>query len=175
MIRMPRKIKDFLIDYVHQYAKRLLESDKKKLMLQSFNPKTAAEYAVKQLKTKPLTESERKFVESIEGNERIEAFFDEKLIVNYFMLAREISYYEAKTLLNDKGTKAFPETEWIESERYAGRFKDYPATDKQVKYIESFRVKVKHRNELSGREASLIISCLETPTKTRPYYFTYYI
>ena len=91
------------------------------------------------------------------------------------MLEREITYYEAKSLLKDKGTEYYEETKGMGSELYKGRFKDYPATDKQIDYIESFSVEIKHIEELSGREASLIISCLLKPNKTKPAYYTYYI
>lgn len=175
MTRMPRSIKDFLIKYVIEYAKRILESPNRISMFGMFEPEVAAGYAINSLKQKQLTEADRKFIESIDGREKIIAFFDDKLIINYFMLARKITYYESKSLLIDKGTKAFEETEYIKIDKYPGKYKDYKATEKQIEYIKSFGVKMKHENELSGREASLIISCLKNPNKTRPFYYTYYI
>lgn len=92
------------------------------------------------------------------------------------MFARDISYYESKSLLTDKGLKYFPETKDIESNLYPGRFdKDYKATDKQINYIRMLGADISHEEELTGREASLIISCLKMPTKTKPAYFSYYI
>ena len=168
-------IKDFLIKYVIEYANRILESENKVFLFKMFEPAIAAEYAINTLKQKELSEADRKFVESIDGKEKIEAFFDDKLIINYFMLARKISYYEAKSLLIDKGTKSFEETENITINKYPGKYKDYKATENQIKYIKTFGVKIKNEKELSGREASLIISCLKNPNKTRPFYYTYYI
>ena len=102
-------------------------------------------------------------------------FFEEKLVVNYFMFKRNISYYQAKALLIDKGTDFFPETKGIISKYYKGKYKDFPASDKQKKYIEDFNVLIKHDNELSSREASQIIKCLKNDKRIKPNYFSYYV
>ena len=178
MIRMPRKIKDYLIAYVREYARRIASGKDKESRIElynMFNAETAARFSIGNLLKKDLTDKELAFIQSEEGTEKIRAFFDEKILVNYFMLEREITYYEAKSLLKDKGTEYYEETKGMGSELYKGRFKDYPATDKQIDYIESFPVEIKHIEELSGREASLIISCLLKPNKTKPAYYTYYI
>lgn len=173
--RLPRKIKDYLINYVKIYANQILTSECKENTYDQFKPETAAEYAIKAMDKKEITKKNREYIHSEEGKERIVDFFKEKLVVNYFMLARGISYYEAKSLLTDKGVSAFEETKMIKTNEYPGRFKDYKATDKQKECIRNFGVKIKHEDELSGREASLIISCLLCKTKTKPNYFTYYI
>lgn len=166
-----------LIDYVHQYAKRILDSNDKIKTINHFDTNKAMEAAIAALIKKPdLSDSEKVGIQSEDGRKAIKDFFDEKLIVNYFMFARNISYYESKSLLTDKGIKNFPETKDIDSNLYPGRFnKDYKATEKQMNYIRSFGAEIFHEEELTGREASLIISCLKTPAKTKPAYFTYYI
>lgn len=173
---MPRKIKDELIKYVREYANRIIKSNNEVEILNGFKAESAAGAAQKAfLSNETLSESEHNFIESEGGYKKIVDFFDEKLLINYFMLIRDITYYEAKSLLLDKGTKAFKETEKIKHSRYVGKHKDYKATDKQISYIKEFNIDIKHENELSGREASLIISCLKTPKKTKPAYFSYYI
>lgn len=175
--RMPRKVKNMLIDYVHRYAKRILESNDKIKTINHFDTNKATEAAVAALsKQTELSDSEKNGIQSEDGRKAIKVFFDEKLIINYFMFARDISYYESKSLLTDKGLKYFPETKDIESNLYPGRFdKDYKATDKQINYIRMLGADISHEEELTGREASLIISCLKMPTKTKPAYFSYYI
>lgn len=174
--RMPRRVKDQLIKYVREYAKRILESQKEVLIINEFNIDNAAKAAAKALtSSSEITKHEKEVMATDEGYEKIKDFFEEKLVVNYFMMARNIEYHEAKSLLLDKGTEYFPETKGIISELYKGRQKDYKATDKQIEYIRSFGVEIKNIKELSGREASLIISCLKTPKKTKPAYYTYYI
>lgn len=174
--RMPRKVKDLLIIYVKEYAKRILDSKNEIAIINQFNPEKAAEAATKAiLSNEELTIHEKELIQSKEGHEKLVAFFEEKLVVNYFMLSRNIGYYEAKSLLTDKGVDAFAETRGIADSIYSGRYKDYKATEKQIAYIESFGVEINHKTELSGREASLIISCLKTPKKTKPAYYSYYI
>lgn len=174
--RMPRRVKDLLILYVHQYAQRILDSRHDTAIINSFDPKAAATAATKALlRSDKITQNEKDKVLTEEGQKSIVNFFDEKLIVNYFMLSRKIEYHEAKSLITDKGVDFFEETKGIKTTRYTGRFHDYKATDKQKEYIRSFGSEIKHEDELSGREASLIISCLKTPNKTKPAYFTYYI
>ena len=174
--RMPRRVKDLLILYVHQYAQRILDSRNEKEIISRFDPKAAAEAATKALlRSDKITQNEKNKILTTEGQDSIINFFDEKLIINYFMLARGIEYHEAKSLITDKGVDYFDETKGIKTTRYRGRFHDYKATEKQKSYIRSFGSTIKHEEELSGREASLIISCLKTPSRTKPAYFTYYI
>lgn len=175
--RMPRKVKNMLIDYVHQYARRILESSDKIKTINHFDTDKATEAAIIAImKHSNLSDSEKNRIQSEDGKQAIKAFFDEKLIVNYFMFSRDISYYESKSLLTDKGLKSFPETKDIDSSLYPGRFEnDYKATDRQINYIRTLGADIFHEEELTGREASLIISCLKTPTKTKPAYFSYYI
>lgn len=174
--KMPRKVKDLLIDYVKQYAKQIIESKDKVRILNAFDPQKAAAAAEKALLANPdVTSYEKELIQTKEGREHLVSFFEEKLVVNYFMFSRNIGYYEAKSLLTDKGTKAFPETEGIDNPLYKGRFKDYKATQNQMNCIESYGSTIKHKEELTGREASQIIKCIKTKTRTKPAYFTYYI
>lgn len=174
---MTRKIKNLLIHYVREYALRILAMDNKINIINQFNFDKATESAVKALlKTNELTDKEKEKIETPEMYDEIKQFFSEKLLINYFMFAKKINYYEAKTLLVDKGTDFFEETKGIKSELYRGRFpNDYKATEKQINYLKSFNIKLHHEEELSGREASLMISCLNNPKKTKPKYYTYYI
>ena len=175
-MRMSRKVKDYLIEFVLVYANRVKDSLDPVAMLNQFESAKAAAKAEEMLLThSDLSEKEKEFIKSEEGKRRIFEFFHEKLLINYFMLARNISYYEAKSLLLDKGTDFFEETKGIKHSCYPGRFKDYPATKKQIEYLKSFGITLLHEPELSGREASLILSCFRCPTKTKPAYYSYYI
>jgi len=174
--RMPRRVKDLLIKYVREYAKRILESKHDLEIINHFDINKATEAATKAiLVSEEITDKEKELMKSEEGQQKIKDFFKEKLVINYFMFARDISYYEAKSLITSKGTEYFNETKGIKNSIYQGKYKDYEATQKQIDYIKCFNVEIKHMEELSGREASLIISCLKNPKKTKPAYFTYYI
>lgn len=177
MYRISRKVKDELIKYVKLYANRIIESKNKTMVINQFDSKIAATTAQNALLSNgKLSEKECDNIRSEEAYQKLIEFFDEKLIVNYFMLIRKISYYEAKSLLIDKGVDAFPETKGIQNSIYVGRYHDYKATDKQITYIELLAgAVICHKEELTGREASLIISCLLKPNKTRPAYYNYYI
>lgn len=174
---MTRKIKNLLIHYVREYALRILNMNRKIDIINQFDFDKAAQSATKALlKTNELTDKEKENIETQEMYEEIKKFFTEKLPVNYFMFARKINYFEAKVLLIDKGTDFFEETKGIKSDLYKGRFtNDYKATEKQIKYLKDFGINLHHEDEISGREASLIISCLKNPKKTKPKYFTYYV
>lgn len=175
-MRISRNIKDALIHYVREYAKRVDESADPIRTMNSFEPKLAAQAVLKTLsKAETVTEADLETVKSQEFNEYLITFFYEKLPINYLVLKREVTYYEAKKLLNDKGLNFFPELKGVVNPYYKDRCNDYPATEKQLSYIKDFNVNLQHVEELSGREASLIISCLKRPSKTKPAYYSYYI
>lgn len=176
-IRMSRKIKDLLIEYIHKYAERINESIDPVQTVNDFDIHRASEAVTKaMLKNDDLSQKDKERIQTEEMQKRILEFFEEKLIINYFMYAKKINYYEARALLNDKGVKKFKETEGIQTNLYQGKYpKDYQATIKQIEYLTSFQVPIKHLDELTAREASNVIKCLKTPTRTRPYYYSYYV
>lgn len=175
-MRITKTIRHKIIIYVREYAERVNKSANPINTLNSFNPKTAANAVIAAMKKKEeFTEKENETIKSEEFYHYLIDFFDEKLPVNYLVLKRDMGYYEAESLLKDKGVNFFPELKGLKSDLYKEKNNDYPATDKQIQSIVKFGVELEHANELSGREASLIISCLLNPKKTRPAYFTYYI
>ena len=175
-MRISRNIKDALIHYVREYANRVADSADPIRTMNAFDPKMAAKAVLKTLgKAETVTEADLETVTSQELNEYLINFFYEKLPINYLVLKRDITYYEAKKLLNDKGLNFFPELKGVVNPYYKDENNDYPATEKQIAYINDFKVNLQHVDELSGREASLIISCLKKPNKTKPAYYSYYI
>ena len=172
---MDRNIKDYLIKFVRKYSLQIIDKNIDKKFINEFDIKKASEASINAMKTKDLSEKQKEMLDTEEFLNEVMTFFEEKLVVNYFMFKRNISYYQAKALLIDKGTDFFPETKGIISKYYKGKYKDFPASDKQKKYIEDFNVLIKHDNELSSREASQIIKCLKNDKRTKPNYYSYYI
>lgn len=172
---MDRNIKDYLIKFVRKYSLQIIDKNIDKKFINEFDIKKASEASINAMKTKDLTDKQKEMLDTEEFLNEVMTFFEEKLVVNYFMFKRNISYYQAKALLIDKGTDFFPETKGIISKYYKGKYKDFPASDKQKKYIEDFNVLIKHDNELSSREASQIIKCLKNDKRTKPNYYSYYI
>ena len=175
-MRISRNLKNQIIIYVREYAERVSKSRNPLSTLKNFKAGTAAMAAVSAMRQKDsFTEAERQTIEDAEFIDYLTDFFEEKLPINYLVITRGIGYYEAKALLTDKGTDFFPELKGYQSSFYRAKNNDYPATDKQIQSIVKFGVTLEHANELSGREASLILSCLINDHKTRPAYFSYYI
>lgn len=172
---MDRNIKDYLIKFVRKYSLQIIDKNIDKKFINEFDIKKASEASINAMKTKDLSDKQKEMLDTEEFLNEVMTFFEEKLVVNYFMFKRNISYYQAKALLIDKGTDFFPETKGIISKYYKGKYKDFPASDKQKKYIEDFNVLIKHDNELSSREASQIIKCLKNDKRIKPNYFSYYI
>lgn len=172
---MDRTIKDYLIKFVRKYSLQIIDKNIDKKFINDFDIKKASEASINAMKTKDLSDKQKEMLETEEFLNEVMTFFEEKLVVNYFMFKRNISYYQAKALLIDKGTDFFPETKGIISKYYKGKYKDFPASDKQKKYIEDFNVLIKHDNELSSREASQIIKCLKNDKRIKPNYFSYYV
>lgn len=172
---MDRNIKDYLIKFVRKYSLQIIDKNIDKKFINEFDIKKASEASINAMKTKDLSDKQKGMLDTEEFLNEVMTFFEEKLVVNYFMFKRNISYYQAKALLIDKGTDFFPETKGIISKYYKGKYKDFPASDKQKKYIEDFNVLIKHDNELSSREASQIIKCLKNDKRIKPNYFSYYI
>lgn len=172
---MDRTIKDYLIKFVRKYSLQIIDKNIDKKFINEFDIKKASEASINAMKTKDLSDKQKEMLETEEFLNEVMTFFEEKLVVNYFMFKRNISYYQAKALLIDKGTDFFPETKGIISKYYKGKYKDFPASDKQKKYIEDFNVLIKHDNELSSREASQIIKCLKNDKRIKPNYYSYYI
>jgi|GEM_PF-5625019 hypothetical protein len=172
---MDRNIKDYLIKFVRKYSLQIIDKNIDKKFINEFDIKKASEASINAMKTKDLSDKQKEMLETEEFLNEVMTFFEEKLVVNYFMFKRNISYYQAKALLIDKGTDFFPETKGIISKYYKGKYKDFPASDKQKKYIEDFNVLIKHDNELSSREASQIIKCLKNDKRIKPNYFSYYV
>lgn len=172
---MDRTIKDYLIKFVRKYSLQIIDKNIDKKFINEFDIKKASEASINAMKTKNLTDKQKEMLDTEEFLNEVMTFFEEKLVVNYFMFKRNISYYQAKALLIDKGTDFFPETKGIISKYYKGKYKDFPASDKQKKYIEDFDVLIKHDNELSSREASQIIKCLKNDKRIKPNYFSYYV
>lgn len=172
---MDRTIKDYLIKFVRKYSLQIIDKNIDKKFINEFDIKKASEASINAMKTKNLTDKQKEMLDTEEFLNEVMTFFEEKLVVNYFMFKRNISYYQAKALLIDKGTDFFPETKGIISKYYKGKYKDFPASDKQKKYIEDFNVLIKHDNELSSREASQIIKCLKNDKRIKPNYYSYYI
>ena len=172
---MDRTIKDYLIKFVRKYSLQIIDKNIDKKFINEFDIKKASEASINAMKTKDLSDKHKEMLDTEEFLNEVMTFFEEKLVVNYFMFKRNISYYQAKALLIDKGTDFFPETKGIISKYYKGKYKDFPASDKQKKYIEDFNVLIKHDNELSSREASQIIKCLKNDKRIKPNYFSYYV
>ena len=172
---MDRTIKDYLIKFVRKYSLQIIDKNIDKKFINEFDIKKASEASINAMKTKDLSDKQKEMLDTEEFLNEVMTFFEEKLVVNYFMFKRNISYYQAKSLLIDKGTDFFPETKGIISKYYKGKYKDFPASDKQKKYIEDFNVLIKHDNELSSREASQIIKCLKNDKRIKPNYYSYYI
>lgn len=172
---MDRTIKDYLIKFVRKYSLQIIDKNIDKNFINEFDIKKASEASINAMKTKDLSDKQKEMLDTEEFLNEVMTFFEEKLVVNYFMFKRNISYYQAKALLIDKGTDFFPETKGIISKYYKGKYKDFPASDKQKKYIEDFNVLIKHDNELSSREASQIIKCLKNDKRIKPNYYSYYI
>lgn len=172
---MDRTIKDYLIKFVRKYSLQIIDKNIDKKFINEFDIKKASEASINAMKTKDLSDKQKEMLDTEEFLNELMTFFEEKLVVNYFMFKRNISYYQAKALLIDKGTDFFPETKGIISKYYKGKYKDFPASDKQKKYIEDFNVLIKHDNELSSREASQIIKCLKNDKRIKPNYFSYYV
>lgn len=172
---MDRNIKDYLIKFVRKYSLQIIDKNIDKKFINEFDIKKASEASINAMKTKDLSDKQKEILNTEEFLNEVMTFFEEKLVVNYFMFKRNISYYQAKALLIDKGTDFFPETKGIISKYYKGKYKDFPASDKQKKYIEDFNVLIKHDNELSSREASQIIKCLKNDKRIKPNYFSYYV
>ena len=172
---MDRNIKDYLIKFVRKYSLQIIDKNIDKKFINEFDIKKASEASINAMKTKYLSDKQKEMLDTEEFLNEVMTFFEEKLVVNYFMFKRNISYYQAKALLIDKGTDFFPETKGIISKYYKGKYKDFPASDKQKKYIEDFNVLIKHDNELSSREASQIIKCLKNDKRIKPNYFSYYV
>lgn len=172
---MDRTIKDYLIKFVRKYSLQIIDKNIDKKFINEFDIKKASEASINAMRTKDLSDKQKEMLDTEEFLNEVMTFFEEKLVVNYFMFKRNISYYQAKALLIDKGTDFFPETKGIISKYYKGKYKDFPASDKQKKYIEDFNVLIKHDNELSSREASQIIKCLKNDKRTKPNYYSYYI
>ena len=172
---MDRNIKDYLIKFVRKYSLQIIDKNIDKKFINEFDIKKASESSINAMKTKDLSDKQKEMLDTEEFLNEVMTFFEEKLVVNYFMFKRNISYYQAKALLIDKGTDFFPETKGIISKYYKGKYKDFPASDKQKKYIEDFNVLIKHDNELSSREASQIIKCLKNDKRIKPNYFSYYV
>ena len=172
---MDRNIKDYLIKFVRKYSLQIIDKNIDKKFINEFDIKKASEASINAMKTKDLSDKQKEMLDTDEFLNEVMTFFEEKLVVNYFMFKRNISYYQAKALLIDKGTDFFPETKGIISKYYKGKYKDFPASDKQKKYIEDFNVLIKHDNELSSREASQIIKCLKNDKRIKPNYFSYYV
>ena len=172
---MDRTIKDYLIKFVRKYSLQIIDKNIDKKFINEFDIKKASEASINAMKTKDLSNKQKEMLDTEEFLNEVMTFFEEKLVVNYFMFKRNISYYQAKALLIDKGTDFFPETKGIISKYYKGKYKDFPASDKQKKYIEDFNVLIKHDNELSSREASQIIKCLKNDKRIKPNYFSYYV
>ena len=175
-MKISRTLKNQMIEYVKEYANRVNQSKKPVETINAFDAKAAADAVIHALKNKQQFGSEEAdTIENPEFHGYLVKFFYEKLPINYLALKRNIGYYEAKSLLIDKGTDFFPELHGLRNKYYKNKSNDYPATDNQIKYIVSYDVILDHANELSGREASLIISCLRNPNKTKPAYYSYYI
>ena len=172
---MDRNIKDYLIKFVRRYSLQIIDKNIDKKFINEFDIKKASEASINAMRTKDLSDKQKEMLDTEEFLNEVMTFFEEKLVVNYFMFKRNISYYQAKALLIDKGTDFFPETKGIISKYYKGKYKDFPASDKQKKYIEDFNVLIKHDNELSSREASQIIKCLKNDKRIKPNYFSYYV
>lgn len=172
---MDRNIKDYLIKFVRKYSLQIIDKNIDKKFINEFDIKKASEASINAMRTKDLSDKQKEMLDTEEFLNEVMTFFEEKLVVNYFMFKRNISYYQAKALLIDKGTDFFPETKGIISKYYKGKYKDFPASDKQKKYIEDFNVLIKHDNELSSREASQIIKCLKNDKRIKPNYFSYYV
>lgn len=172
---MDRTIKDYLIKFVRKYSLQIIDKNIDKKFINEFDIKKASEASINAMKTKDLSDKQKEMLDTEGFLNEVMTFFEEKLVVNYFMFKRNISYYQAKALLIDKGTDFFPETKGIISKYYKGKYKDFPASDKQKKYIEDFNVLIKHDNELSSREASQIIKCLKNDKRIKPNYYSYYI
>lgn len=172
---MDRTIKDYLIKFVRKYSLQIIDKNIDKKFINEFDIKKASEASINAMKTKDLSDKQKEMLDTEEFLNEVMTFFEEKLVVNYFMFKRNISYYQAKALLIDKGTDFFPETKGIISKYYKGKYKDFPASNKQKKYIEDFNVLIKHDNELSSREASQIIKCLKNDKRIKPNYYSYYI
>lgn len=172
---MDRNIKDYLIKFVRKYSLQIIDKNIDKKFINEFDIKKASEASINAMKTKDLSDKQKEMLDTEEFLNEVMTFFEEKLVVNYFMFKRNISYYQAKALLIDKGTDFFPETKGIISKYYKGKYKDFQASDKQKKYIEDFNVLIKHDNELSSREASQIIKCLKNDKRIKPNYFSYYV
>lgn len=172
---MDRTIKDYLIKFVRKYSLQIIDKNIDKKFINEFDIKKASEASINAMKTKDLSDKQKEMLDTEEFLNEVMTFFEEKLVVNYFMFKRNISYYQAKALLIDKGTDFFPETKGIISKYYKGKYKDFPASNKQKKYIEDFNVLIKHDNELSSREASQIIKCLKNDKRIKPNYFSYYV
>ena len=172
---MDKTIKDYLIKFVRKYSLQIIDKNIDKKFINEFDIKKASEASINAMKTKDLSDKQKEMLDTEEFLNEVMTFFEEKLVVNYFMFKRNISYYQAKALLIDKGTDFFPETKGIISKYYKGKYKDFPASDKQKKYIEDFNVLIKHDNELSSREASQIIKCLKNDKRIKPNYYSYYI
>lgn len=175
-MKISRNIKNQIIEYVHKYVDRVSESRHPIHTINSFDSKAAADAVIKALKkNKQFSNEEAETIEEPEFHTYLVKFFYEKLPINYLASKRNIGYYEAKSLLTDKGIDFFPELQGLKNSYYKKKNNDYPATQSQIKYIVIYNVILDHANELSGREASLIISCLKSPNKTKPAYFGYYI
>lgn len=175
MTRLKREIKDLLIEYIHKYSQRIIDSQNEQNVINSFNTELAAKAVINAL-DKKITNKDKEWVNSQDGFDTIKDFFDKRLIINYFMMKRNIKYHEAKSLLIDKGVDAFPETKGITTTIYHGKYKDYNATIGQKQYIvDLINNSIEHEDELTAREANQIIKCLKNKNRTKPFYYTYYI
>lgn len=172
---MDRIIKDYLIQYVRKHSLKIIDNNIDKTFINNFDTQKASEAFINAILKKDLTKTQLEYINKPEFIEEVKQFFEEKLVVNYFMFKKNISYYQAKALLIDKGTNYFSETKGIFLKFYKGKFKDFPASEKQKKYIRDFNVLIKNDKELSSREASQIIQCLQNDKRTKPVWFHYYI
>jgi hypothetical protein len=173
-MKISRELKNQIIGYVKEYAYRISNSKNQIKTMNSFDSKAAAEAVIRALKKNDAF-VETETLNDPEFENYLIDFFNEKLPINYLAIKRNIGYYEAKSLLTEKGTDFFPELRGLKNSFYKRKNNDYPATENQIKYIVAHDVRLNHANEISGREASLIISCLINPKKTKPAYFNYYI
>ena len=159
--------------YIYTYAKRLCENKNPIGVLNAFDYETAADTIKDTLLTKEgLLGKEVSEVNSDSFYEELIEYIKNTLVIKYLVCKSGSNEETIKILLRDKGTKGFSALKGFLYET-DGKYKDNPATDLQILYINTFGT-VKNKEDLTSREADQILKSLKNPKRVKPGYFDYY-
>lgn len=177
-MRLTRSVYIKINTYIDVYIKRIIETENPEDILNDFDYDLAAQSIREALLVNGGLSG--KIVEVIsqpEFLEEIKTYINKRIPATYLTLTNpDMTVDIAEAFIRDKGSDFFPELKAIKSYSVAAlKPYNYPASDAQINYIKNLKAELKHQDQLTGREANELIKSLKCKTRTKPFYYRYFI